>query len=64
VERRLSLSGLGRDTRGANMVEYILLVGVVALISIAAFTKFGGKVQEKIREQGISVGEINSSPGN
>ena len=52
------------DTRGANMVEYILLVGVVALISIAAFTKFGGKVQEKIREQGISVGEINSSPGN
>lgn len=46
------------------MVEYILLIGVVALICIAAFTKFGGKVQEKIREQGITVGGINSSPGN
>jgi len=53
-----------RNTHGANMVEYILLIGVVALICIAAFTKFGGKVQEKIREQGITVGGINSSPGN
>ena len=53
-----------KNTQGANMVEYILLVGVVALICIAAFTKFGGKVQEKIREQGITVGGINSSPGN
>lgn len=53
-----------RDTRGANMVEYILLVGVVALISIAAFKMFGGKVQDKIKEQGNSVGQINASPGN
>ena len=59
-----TLCNIKENTYGANMVEYILLVGVVALISIAAFTKFGGKVQEKIREQGISVGEINSSPGN
>jgi pilus assembly protein Flp/PilA len=52
-----------KDTRGANMVEYILLVGVVALISIAAFKAFGSKVQSKITEQGSTVGNINATPG-
>ena len=47
------------DTRGANMVEYILLVGVVALIAIAGFKLFGGKVRSKIDEQGNSVGGVN-----
>jgi pilus assembly protein Flp/PilA len=52
-----------KDTRGANMVEYIILVGVVALISIIAFKTFGGKVQDKIKEQGATVGTINAGPG-
>ena len=63
MQMRRLLRSLLRDTRGANMVEYILLVGVVALISIAAFKMFGGKVQDKIKEQGNSVGQINASPG-
>jgi pilus assembly protein Flp/PilA len=54
-----SLLRLRRDTRGANMVEYILLVGVVALIAIAGFKLFGSKVKDKINEQGQSVGGIN-----
>ena len=32
------------DTRGANLVEYIILVGVVALIALAGFKLFGTKV--------------------
>ena len=52
-----------RDSRGANMVEYIILVGVVALISIIAFKTFGGKVQDKIKEQGNTVGTINAGQG-
>lgn len=64
MQMRSLLRRILRDTRGANMVEYILLVGVVALISIAAFKMFGGKVQDKIKEQGNSVGQINASPGN
>jgi pilus assembly protein Flp/PilA len=63
MQMRSLLRRILRDTRGANMVEYILLVGVVALISIAAFKMFGGKVQDKIKEQGNSVGQINASPG-
>lgn len=41
------------------MVEYILLVGVVALIAIAGFKLFGSKVREKVDEQSTSVGGIN-----
>ena len=56
---RQLLARFRRDTRGANMVEYILLVGVVALIAIAGFKLFGGKVKDKINEQGQSVGGVN-----
>jgi Flp pilus assembly pilin Flp len=50
-----------RDKRGANMVEYIILVGVIALIAIAGFKMFGGKVRAKIDEQAGSVGGINGA---
>ncbi len=56
---RNMLARFRKDTRGANMVEYILLVGVVALIAIAGFKLFGSKVKDKINEQGQSVGGIN-----
>ena len=57
------MSKLIKDTRGASLVEYIILVGVVALISIAAFKAFGGKVQEKIKAQGDTVGAVNATAG-
>ncbi len=50
-----------RDNRGANLVEYIILVGVIALIAIAGFKIFGNKVQGKIQEQSESVGGINGA---
>ena len=50
-----------QDTRGANLVEYIILVGVIALIAIAGFKTFGGKVQDKVNEQAGSVSGINGA---
>ncbi len=50
-----------RDRRGANLVEYIILVGVIALIAIAGFKVFGGKVWDKATKQGESVGNINGA---
>lgn len=47
-----------QDTRGANLVEYIILVGVVALIALAGFKTFGQKVDAKIQEQSGKVGGI------
>jgi pilus assembly protein Flp/PilA len=50
-----------KDTRGANMVEYIILVGVVAILAIAAFKAFGGKVSQKITNQGNAVGNVQDT---
>jgi pilus assembly protein Flp/PilA len=47
-----------KDTKGANLVEYIILVGVVALIALAGFKVFGQKVDAKIQEQSGKVGGI------
>lgn len=56
----IDMKKLLKDDRGANLVEYIILVGVVALLSIAAFKIFGGKVQQKIQEQGDKVEQIGN----
>jgi pilus assembly protein Flp/PilA len=49
------------DDRGANMVEYIILVGVVAILAMAGFKYFGSSVQAKIQAQGDTVGSVQSS---
>lgn len=49
------------DTRGANLVEYIILVGVIALIAIAGFKAFGNRVNDKVNEQAGSVSGINGA---
>ena len=50
-----------KDTEGANLVEYLILVGLVALAVIIAFTAFGDTVEGKIQEQGGTVGAINGA---
>ena len=54
----LATKKLLKDTRGANMVEYIILVGVVALIALAGFKIFGQQVNSKINSQANTVGGI------
>ena len=50
-----------KDDRGANMVEYIILVGVVAIIAMAGFKYFGACVTQKINQQGDTVGGITGA---
>jgi pilus assembly protein Flp/PilA len=50
-----------KDTRGANMVEYIILVGVVAILAMAGFKYFGASVQAKIQQQGDTVGNVQGT---
>jgi len=47
-----------RSKRGANMVEYIILVGVVALLAIGGFGLFKGSVVKKITSQGTQVENV------
>ena len=59
--RKLQTSALVRDTRGANMVEYIIVVGLIALIAIVGFSTFGSDVKAKIEEQSGQVRNVGSS---
>ena len=46
------------DPYGANLVEYIILVGVIALIAVAGFRAFGTSVDNKVEEQAAKVEQI------
>jgi pilus assembly protein Flp/PilA len=50
-----------KDSRGANMVEYIILVGVVAILAIAGFKYFGSSVTAKIQQQGDTVNGVQGT---
>jgi Flp pilus assembly pilin Flp len=50
-----SLASLARDERGAQLVEYIILVGMVAIVAMAGFKTFGFQVRAKIDQQGDTV---------
>ena len=52
---RPAWSKLIGDTRGSHAVEYLIVVGVVALLSIHAFTQFGKTVGKTVKEQGTLV---------
>ena len=54
------LQELARDTRGAGFVEYIILVGLVALFCIAAYQAFGDAVTQKVEEQAEEVTGIGN----
>lgn len=56
--KKKSLRKLIKDTRGANLVEYIILVGVVALIALAGYKVFGTSVTNKINDQAGQVDGI------
>jgi Flp pilus assembly pilin Flp len=44
------------NERGANLVEYVLLLTFIALVVIAIVTQLGGKVSEKFSEASTDLG--------
>jgi pilus assembly protein Flp/PilA len=55
-----AMAALVRDDRGASMVEYIILVGVVAILAMAGFKQFGFQLRAKIDEQATTVESVQS----
>jgi Flp pilus assembly pilin Flp len=49
------LHRLSRDQRGAGLVEYILLAGLIAIACIGAFQAFQGNVSRTVTNQGKKV---------
>ena len=46
----------GDTERGASLVEYALLVALIAVVCIAAITLLGGNAKDKFSEVGGSIG--------
>jgi len=53
VKTRLNIDG---DERGASLVEYALLVALIAVVCIAAITLLGNNASTKLSEVGDSIG--------
>jgi pilus assembly protein Flp/PilA len=45
-----------KTDRGASLVEYALLVALIAVVCIVAITILGGSASEKFSEVGSAVG--------
>jgi Flp pilus assembly pilin Flp len=56
-----SVRNLAKDTRGANMVEYIIMVGLIAIIAMAGFRFFGSNINQKINQQGQTVNGVTGA---
>jgi Flp pilus assembly pilin Flp len=52
------------DTRGAGLVEYILIVGLVALVALGGFRAFGAAALAKVNDQADCVATFSCGPGN
>jgi pilus assembly protein Flp/PilA len=63
MSKIVALKNLVKDTRGATLVEYVMLAGLVALICIAAFTAFGSTIASKVHGQVTTVGALNTGTG-
>lgn len=45
-----------RDDRGASLVEYALLVALIAVVCILAITFLGNSASDKLSEVGSNIG--------
>jgi len=55
IEIKKTATQLARDRRGAAIVEYLIIVGLVALVCFAAYKIFGKAVDTKIKDQTTKV---------
>ena len=52
-----------RDTRAVSALEYAILVGVVSVALLGAFTAFNADIQAAISKIGANVGETTKNTG-
>lgn len=55
---RVRLSELLRDRRGAAFTEYLIIVGIVALVGIGIFNKFRGGISDAVDGQKTKIGSL------
>ena len=58
-----SVAERARSERGASMVEYALLVGLIAVVAVVAVTFLGNGITGLFNHAGNSINSVNSTPG-
>jgi Flp pilus assembly pilin Flp len=48
-----------RDQRGANLVEYVLLVSLIAILLIGAVKLFGAQLSPKYSQAGSQLSSVS-----
>src|SRR4051812_4534178 len=61
--RAARFAALGRSTRGAGMVEYIVIAAVVALAALAGYRTFGNVLERKVDDEGQHVTSLSAYNG-
>ena len=54
------IKSIVRDRRGAPVTEYAILIGLLALIVLAAVKVFGQNLKNKVQSQADQVSKIGS----
>lgn len=52
----------GKDETGASLVEYALLLALIAVVAIGALVFLGGTVNNTLHQVGNSIGSTNNVP--
>jgi pilus assembly protein Flp/PilA len=55
-----SLTARTRSERGASMVEYALLVGLIAVVAVVAITLLGHGISGLFNQANNAVGNVNN----
>ncbi len=55
-----SMASRTRSERGASMVEYALLVGLIAVVAVVAITALGGGISGLFSSANNSVGNVTN----
>ncbi len=50
----------GRSERGAALVEYALLLALIAVVCIVALSALGGRAKDKFSKVGTSISQAGS----
>jgi len=59
---RERLQRFAADRRGAAFTEYLIIVGIVALLGITIFNGFRNQIQTAVTGQGASVAKLGNTP--
>ncbi|MEJ7734820.1 MAG: toxin glutamine deamidase domain-containing protein [Polyangiaceae bacterium] len=60
---RVAVLGMRRDDRGANLVEYLIVLGCIAILALGGWSRFGASVHDKLVGQAECIATWSGCEG-